>query len=88
MFNCLICKNIFTNQQSLSGHIRIVHKISKKEYYDSYIKSDNEDKCKTCGSVTNFRGNRYLTYCSSKCYNMCSDIKSKRKNIHLRVRNI
>lgn len=68
MHTCLICHKNHKNQQSLSGHIRTIHKLTKKEYYDTYLKKENEGLCKLCGNETTFRGSHYLTYCSNDCY--------------------
>jgi len=41
--------------------------LNKKQYYDRYIKNDNEGICVVCGKPTTFRGTRYLITCSTKC---------------------
>lgn len=65
---CEICKLQFKNNHSLAAHIRIKHELTKKQYYDLYIKQDGEGSCLECGKDTSFRGNCYLTFCSKKCY--------------------
>lgn len=65
---CKICNLEFKNNQSLAGHIRIYHRLTKKEYYDSFVKQFGEGICLECGGQTTFRGNRYLSFCSHKCF--------------------
>lgn len=63
---CQICNKEF---KRLGFHVKKLHKISPKEYYDTYLKKNNKDKCKTCENITTFidieRG--YRNYCSTKC---------------------
>lgn len=63
---CNICKKEFNNVNGLAKHIRN-HNISKKEYYDIYIKEVSQI-CK-CGAAKKFRnlGEGYREYCSPKC---------------------
>lgn len=65
---CKICDRHFKNKHGLSAHVFGCHEISKKEYYDKYIKTENEGVCEKCGKETTFRDNRYLRFCSNKCY--------------------
>ena len=39
---CKICNKEFKMLQGLSHHIKSVHKMEQKEYYDAYIKTENE----------------------------------------------
>ena len=63
---CQICKKEFT-KRGLTYHITHIHRITKKDYYDTYLKTENEGLCKYCGSQTKFYNNCYATYCSNKC---------------------
>lgn len=47
---CEICKNEFKDKQ----HITRFHKISLKDYYDTYLKRENEGICLCCGKETKF----------------------------------
>ena len=62
------CNKELKNLNSLSKHIKI-HKISSQQYYDKFIKSDNEDKCLECGNVTTYMDLRqgYRKYCHNPC---------------------
>ena len=51
---CKICNEIFKSNKDLSIHIRYKHKIQSKIYYDTYLKKENEGKCKLCGKSTKF----------------------------------
>ena len=74
---CLACNKDITNIKSFHGftryHLKPVHNMASKEYYDEFIKTGNDGKCKICGKDTKFicltlkSGSAYLTYCSKKC---------------------
>lgn len=62
---CQICgKEIKSN-----CHISKKHHISVKEYYDTYIRQQNEGYCPVCGKETSFISisHGYHTYCSKRC---------------------
>lgn len=73
---CLICGNDY---QNLGGHIKYVHNLKPKEYYDLYIKQPNEGLCPICGKETSFikLSKGYHTYCSTKCMRNAPEIKEK-----------
>jgi hypothetical protein len=64
---CLICFSDFKKANKLSFHLN-EHNISKKEYYDNYLKEKNEGIC-YCGNLCNFKSISlgYHDYCSTKC---------------------
>lgn len=65
---CAICDSIIKNVNGLGKHIYKSHKeISKKEYYDTYLK-EKSSVC-ICGKEKKFRnlGEGYREYCSVKC---------------------
>ena len=53
----------------LVSHLKKVHEIDGKTYYDTYIKKENEGICPVCGKETEFKSVTigYLTYCSVSC---------------------
>jgi len=63
---CKECQQIFNAKNILSRHIGKVH--GHKEYYDKWIKNDNEGTCKICNIPTKFLGLRkgYRQTCSKK----------------------
>lgn len=76
---CLICGNIFQNGQFLSAHLKFEEHISGKDYYDKYLKKENEEVCIVCGKPTRYinftRG--YQICCSREC---AAIIKRKKIN--------
>ena len=78
---CKICNNdvVFEDNKHLSSHIRWTHKLTSKEYYDTYLKKPNEGICPICGNPTKFykltKG--YAKHCSNKC--QIVDIENKEK---------
>lgn len=78
---CYICGKEFENNKFLSAHLKFEEHISSKDYYDTYLKQQNEGICIVCGKPTKYinlnRG--YTKTCSQKCNN--SSLSSKGKNI-------
>lgn len=63
MTKCLICGNEYND---IKRHIRAKHNLEYKEYYDKYIKKEDEGKCVICGKPTKFF-NKYGETCSKRC---------------------
>lgn len=65
---CQICGKKYKSFKSIGNHLKS-HKISKNEYYDKFLKKDNEGICIGCGNQTNFISltKGYYNYCSRKC---------------------
>lgn len=76
---CKICHKQFKTYRALGIHIKCTHKIETKEYYDHYIKHENENLCIFCGNQTNFKdlAHGYHKFCSTKCVNNSEIIKQK-----------
>ena len=66
---CILCNKEFNSCQGLSKHIKSIHHINVKDYYDTYIKTENEGFCVTCGIQTTFLSLTagYQKHCSCKC---------------------
>jgi uncharacterized CHY-type Zn-finger protein len=66
---CKICNKTFKSWNGLGRHIIVSHNMTTKEYYDKYLKKDDEGKCVICGNDTKFISikNGYKKLCSSKC---------------------
>lgn len=65
---CKICgKKCCDKLNSFGYHLSMTHKIKYKNYYDKYLKKDDEGICPVCGKPTSWRGNHYLICCSNKC---------------------
>lgn len=75
---CKICSREFTLLRGLAYHIKIIHNMESKDYYDLYIKSNNDGMCKICGNITRYCGLKegYCKYCSPKCSNQDPDVKN------------
>ena len=65
--HCLICNKDFKIKYPY--HLKTVHGLSVKEYYDKYVKSDGEGFCSHCNSPTEFsqRYFKYKKFCSQSC---------------------
>jgi len=65
---CEICNKEVDGLKGLSCHLVKYHKSDKKEYYDKYLKKENEGKCYFCNNEAKFfdltRG--YHKICNSK----------------------
>lgn len=70
-YKCKLCDEEILTNTGLASHISNKHKLKIEEYYDRFIRKEDEGKCKTCGNQTTFidlkRG--YHTFCSKKCSN-------------------
>jgi len=80
VINCKICDREFKNYNGLVSHIHGSYKLSSKDYYNKYLKKENEGICK-CGNNTNFISisKGYRKHCSIKCSVNSKEIIEKRK---------
>lgn len=83
-FICKICGKQ-CGSKGIGSHLKRKHQISNKEYYDTFLKSKDEDKCKICGKSTTFDTilTGYRKYCSTKCLNLDPEIRAKIENTNL-----
>jgi hypothetical protein len=68
--NCKICNQKVDNIRKLSKHIRDQHKnTSVKQYYDEFLKKENEGFCVICQKPTNYAGlgEGYKKTCCQSC---------------------
>ena len=78
---CRVCnKQTHLKIDSFSRyHLKVEHPEIKniREYYDLFIKINNEGKCKTCSKQTEFISytKGYRDYCSSKCHKNSIEFK-------------
>lgn len=86
LITCQICNYTTSKRQSFNSHITHKHKIKSKDYYDIYIKKDNEGACKTCGNNTSFINmwEGYRQFCCNSCMSSNKDIQEKRKQTCLK----
>ncbi len=68
MIECQICRMKCKNYIGLASHVFQKHRLSSKDYYDKFIKTENEGMCH-CGKVTTFLNMNigYNKSCSKKC---------------------
>ena len=76
---CQICNKEFCGYSYLTAHIHKHHNISAQEYYDKFVKQENEEICPTCHGQNKFLnlGKGYTRYCSLKCSNSNKDKQHK-----------
>lgn len=69
MFKCQLCGREFAKLKGLARHIIAMHDISPQEYYDIYMKQDEEGICKNCGKTTYFQNFTlgYSEFCNKAC---------------------
>lgn len=86
---CGECGQQFADYIGLSHHLGQRHKgLSRKEYYDRFLKKPDEGKCVLCGNPTKFsdRLNRgYYIHCSQKCTANDKNTVGKRKATNLKL---
>ena len=78
--NCKICQRKFPIN-GFCVHIFRSHGLRTKEYYDKYLKKENEGICKHCGIETDFKGTTrgYREYCSTNGNRCAAKIQAVRK---------
>jgi len=57
LFVCEECKKTFVYKKTLSYHVNKIHNF--KQYYDKWLKEDDEGICKICGQKTEFLNFNY-----------------------------
>ena len=80
-FICEECGKLCSKLRGLSRHLHNQHKyISDKEYYDKWVKKENEGICKICGKEAIFRGLQYAYNlgCSKEHMNQWNQIQIKK----------
>lgn len=80
MSYCFICNKDI--ECSIKEHLSSFHhNFSRKLYYDTYLKKQNEGKCIICNKEAVFKSieQGYSNYCSTKCAWQTDEVKLKRK---------
>lgn len=82
---CEICKQDGLTNNNFCKHIKN-HNILPKEYYDKYLKKENEGICPTCGKETSFINiiKGYAWHCNQKCANNNPNILNTKKQTCLK----
>lgn len=75
---CQICGMMCNN---VSRHTNNFHKMNSKDYYDKYVKQENEGICPICSKPTSYRNFSvgYSTHCSTKCSSSDPIVQEKLK---------
>jgi len=78
---CQLCQKECKSKRVLSQHLRYHREnITLKQYYDKFLKKENEGECIVCGKETSFSKWNYLEHCSKKCtYNNPSRMEKIRQ---------
>lgn len=80
---CLICgeQTNYTIDVFSKCHLKVKHPeiLHMKDYYDKFVKKENEGICPVCGKETTFYGfnKGYSKYCSTKCASKTEEYKEK-----------
>lgn len=80
MNKCLICTKDVDN---LSKHLQYVEHVKYKDYYDKYLKTENDGKCIICGKSTSWNRHNYRLTCSIQCSGKSQKRLEKIKNTTL-----
>lgn len=82
---CLICNKECKNNNGLGIHIKKYHNITSKEYYNLYLKQNNEEICPVCGSQNNFININigYSRTCSVSCGQKHIETKLKKEKTNI-----
>ena len=70
---CLICNKNFKSNAGLGRHIKVTHKLTTQQYYDTYIDINNKTKhCPICGKQNKFKNfiEGYTIGCCTKHSNL------------------
>ena len=68
---CEECKATYKSIRNFSAHIKYKHNMYK-EYFDKWLKDENDGICKNCGKETEFAGFKFHGYkncCCKECSN-------------------
>lgn len=85
---CKICNQNTKDSSFANYHLRKIHGIIGKEYYDTFFRKEGEGICQNdgCGKETTFKGinEGYAGYCSKACTSRSSKSKEKSRATMLR----
>lgn len=86
-YDCKICGVTSKTIGGLQSHIAHTHKLSSKEYYDTYLWDRKSGVCPICGKPTKYVNMRigYLKYCSHRCVCDSSEVQEQKAKTKLRL---
>lgn len=75
---CKIC-GFTTSDKGSYSHLFYKHNLTVKQYYDKYLRQENEGVCPTCGKQTPFFGlsKGYQIHCCNSCAQLDKTTQSK-----------
>lgn len=78
---CKRCGYIAKSRQGFNSHIAHAHHLKSKEYYDLYLKQENDGICPTCGKETAFRDMwyGYNKHCCTRCIPLDPNVQEQMK---------
>lgn len=81
IYKCIVCGK---DCHSIGKHIA-KHGLTPQEYYDKFLKTDNEGICPVCGAETKFKKitQGYAAYCCFEHFRISDLVKEHRKNTNL-----
>ncbi len=85
MIICKICNENIKNYATFWRHLKI-HNLTTKDYYDKFLKKENEGICLNCGKETKYvKSKGYSLFCSHKCCNSYKELNNKRSETSKKV---
>ena len=72
---CKITGKEFNSFRGFCNHLRTL-KLTSKEYYDTYHKTEDEGFCSECNAKTTYHSFAYKRYCSDACSNKSNSHRS------------
>lgn len=85
---CVVCEFDSDNSNKFRSHLLYTHKIKTKEYYDQYLKKENEGFCNYCGKPTKFKGltrGGYCKHCCVRCSSLDPEVQAKNAETNIRL---
>lgn len=81
---CILC-GFKTNTKGIANHLKVKHNMTTREYYDLYLKSENEGICPVCGNNTKYYNFTigYNKHCSTRCSSLDKNVQEKINNTNL-----
>lgn len=82
---CLICLKQM-KIRGFSNHLKWTHNITSKEYYDEFLKKEDEGFCLQCGNKTKFikLSKGYYKYCGNECKKKSKNNQEKKSQTYLK----
>jgi len=86
---CLLCHHIFNHTKSFTCHLKKEHNTTAKDYYDKFLKKDDNDGiCLTCKEPSKFINVTagYCRYCCKSCGSLGPNNVFKKPEIQNKIK--